>query len=136
MSLDNGYQDTVGMIKVLADSQRDIIEAVGRLGVTEIRYHMEKFNGYVRGLFARAPWQPGDRAHIKRDIDVRPESGWYAHREWLVLGYVGKVLSIDFDHRTDRFTCLWQPEDQRWKGEPITSPYCFQLNERDVERSP
>lgn len=105
-------------------------------------------NCYQLLLDKYAPFQIGDRVVLTETLEIKPDSGWYSYRHFLVKGAIGIVREVDAD--TDGFSAGIEFEDESWipdfdspsqgivKGTkvPIKDKHQFWLHERHLVKIP
>ncbi len=94
-------------------SPLDALAAVLRQGVDH-EWHMRKMRVYAEALFARGPFQKGDRVKLVRTPEITLEKswGWWGSRHFLVEGAMGVVVDVDF--ADDRFVAYVHFDDESW----------------------
>jgi hypothetical protein len=129
----------------MATAAEKLKEALGLIesGTKMIAHSSDWYTGQmqmmVEMLFERfAPWKPGDRVRLVREINFVNSYGWKGAEHWLKPGVVGTVHSVDAHNK--RFTALVEWDNQTYldyrTGEalPVDRPGCYNMGENDIEK--
>ncbi len=86
----------------------DALDALKSISVQQIRSELDTLRAIRKWALAnlRLDYKPGDKVVIVSDApsSVKPNSGWYHHRETLRPGRIGTVTEIEFNSYHE----MWQ----------------------------
>jgi len=60
-------------------------------------YHLDELVKTHQEMFERfCPYKVGERVKLSKTLDIRPDSGWYGSRHFLIEGATATVIQTNF----------------------------------------
>lgn len=112
-------------------------EASNLLNSGPSSWYFERIQEYIDGLFARSPFQPGDRVVLVVSPTLDQSHGWYHRRHFLIAGAIGTVQTIDYTQGHFSAEVVFDKEtykDSNGVEHPVTTQHTYEFDERSLRR--
>jgi hypothetical protein len=100
-------------------------------------WYFERIRDYIDGLFARSPFQPGDRVVLVVAPMLDSGHGWYHCRHFLIVGAIGTVQTIDYTQGRFSADVVFEKEtykDSNGVEHPVACQHTYAFDERSLRR--
>ena len=100
-------------------------------------WYFERIREYIDGLFARSPFQPGDRVVLVAPPMLDPGHGWYCCRHFLIAGAIGTVKAIDYTQGRFSADVVFEKEtykDSNGVEHHVAAQHTYVFDERSLRR--